>query len=146
MSGVSWGSMLTRFIPEGEFDSVPESELVVDDSKIVFDDVLRGSDFICNFPVFESLSDEFDDTLLSFAGNAFSVALDSEHNCLRYRRVASFTRLIPPLIPNRKKRRLKCAFTVRRAILSCRAISEFWQPCSSSSTICSSRGPSRINL
>ena len=105
-----------------------------------------GSDFICDFPVLESLSDEFDDSLLSFAGNTFSVALASEHSCLRYRRVASFTRLIPPLIPNRKKRRLKCAFTVRRAILSCRAISEFSQPCNSSSTICCSRGPSRINL
>ena len=60
--------------------------------------------------------------------------------------VASFTRLIPPVIAKRKKRRLKCAFTVRLAILSCRAISELSQPCSSSSAICCSRGPSRIEL
>jgi len=115
---VSWGAVLAGFIPECEFDPIPESELVVDDSKIVFDDVFCGSDFICDFPVFESLSDEFDNPVLSFAGNPFSVALASEHSCLRYKRVASFTRLMPPLIPNLKKRRLKCAFTVRRAIFN----------------------------
>ncbi len=60
--------------------------------------------------------------------------------------VASLTRLIPPVIANRRKRRLKCALTVRRAILSCRAISELSQPCSSSSAICCSRGPSRMEL
>lgn len=60
--------------------------------------------------------------------------------------VASLTRLIPPVIAKRKKRRLKCAFTVRRAILSCRAISALSQPWSSSSAICCSRGPSRIEL
>ena len=54
--------------------------------------------------------------------------------------------MIPPVIAKRKKRRLKCAFTVRLAILSCRAISELSQPCSSSSAICCSRGPSRIEL
>ena len=60
--------------------------------------------------------------------------------------VASLTRLMPPVIAKRKKRRLKCAFTVRRAILSCRAISALSQPWSSSSAICCSRGPSRIEL
>ena len=30
--------MLTGFVPQGEFDSVPESELVVDNSQIVLDD------------------------------------------------------------------------------------------------------------
>jgi hypothetical protein len=53
---------------------------------------------------------------------------------------------MPPVIAKRKKRRLKCAFTVRRAILSCRAISALSQPWSSSSAICCSRGPSRIEL
>ena len=56
------------------------------------------------------------------------------------------TRLIPPVIAKRRKRRLKCALTVRLAILSCRAISELSQPWSSSSAICCSRGPSRIEL
>jgi hypothetical protein len=53
------------------------------------------------------------------------------------------TRLIPPVIPNRRNNRLKWAFTVRRAILSWLAISALSHPCSSSSTICCSRGPSR---
>jgi hypothetical protein len=41
-------------------------------------------------------------------------------------------------------RRLKCAFTVRRAIWSCLAIASLSQPCSSNSAICCSRGPSRM--
>jgi hypothetical protein len=134
------------FIPEGEFDPVPESELVIDDSEIVFDDMFSGSDCICDFTILESLSDKLDNPLLALTGYSTSVAFLSEHSSLRYKRVASFTRLIPPVIPNRRKRRLKCAFTVRRAILSCLAISELSQPCNSSSTICCSRGPSRTDL
>ena len=95
------------FVPEGEFDSVPESELVIDDAKVILDDVLGGADFSCNFAVFESLSNEFDDTLFSFTGDSFTVAFASEHICLRYKSVASLTRLMPPLIPNLKKSRLK---------------------------------------
>lgn len=53
------------------------------------------------------------------------------------------TRLIPPVIPKRRNNRLKCAFTVRRAIFSSLAISALSQPCNSNSTICCSRGPSR---
>ena len=51
--------------------------------------------------------------------------------------------MIPPVIPKRRNNRLKCALTVRRAIFNCLAISALSQPCSSSSTICCSRGPSR---
>src|SRR5215475_7575900 len=112
-SGVGWDFVSAGLIPEGEFDPVPESELIVDDSEVIFDDVFCGSDCICNFTVFESLGDELDDALLSFVGDTLSIPLASEHSCLRYKSVASFTRLIPLLIPNRKKRRLKCAFTVR---------------------------------
>jgi hypothetical protein len=120
--------VLVSFVPEGEFDPIPESELVIDDAKIVFDDMLGGSDGICNFAVLESLSDEFDDSLLPLAGCTICVTPVSKHSCLRYNKVASFTRLIPPLIPKRRKRRLKCAFTVRRAILSWLAISALSQP------------------
>ena len=107
-----------RFVPEGKLDSVPQSEFVVDGSKIVLDDMLRGSDGICDFPILESLRNEFDDAMLSLAGRSIPIPLASIHNCLRYKRVASFTRLIPLLMPNRRKSRLKCAFTVRRAMLS----------------------------
>jgi len=102
---VGWDFVSAGLVPEGEFHPVPESKLVIDDSEIVLDDVFGSSDGIGNFPVFESLSNELDDALLPFAGCAFSVSF--EHICLRYKRVASFTRLIPLLIPKRKKRRLK---------------------------------------
>src|ERR1700730_5665495 len=117
-SGVGGFFVAPSLVPQREFDSVPQPELVVDDPKVVLDDMLGSSDAFCNFPILKSLGDEGDDKLLSFAGYTGSIALASEHSCLRYKRVASFTRLIPLLIPNRKNRRLKCAFTVRLAILS----------------------------
>src|SRR5580704_4579226 len=144
-SGVSRDLVSAGFIPEGKFDPVPESELVIDGPEVVFDDVLCGSDCICNFAVFESLGDEFDDLLFSFAGASFSIALASEHNCLRYKSVASFTRFTPSWMPKRKKRRLKCALTVRRAMFSCLPISSLSHPCNRSSAICCSRGASRTN-
>jgi hypothetical protein len=64
------------------------------------------------------LGNKLNNSALSFVGDALSVTFASKHNCLRYKSVASFTRLIPLVIPNRRKRRLKCAFTVRRAMLS----------------------------
>ena len=135
--------MHTGFVPEGKLDPIPESELVVNDFKVVLDDKFSCSDVGSNISVFESLSNECDDPLLALIGNERSVAIVSEHSCLRYKRVASFTRLIPVLIPNLKNRRLKCAFTVRRAMWSCFAISVLSHPCSSNSVICCSRGPRR---
>lgn len=134
------------FVPEGEFDSIPESELVIDDSEIILDDVFSSSDFVGNFFILESLGNKFDNSALSFAGYALSVSFFSKHNCLRYKSVASLTRLMPLVIPNRKNSRLKCAFTVRRAILSCRAISSLSHPCRSNSTICCSRCPKRTGF
>jgi hypothetical protein len=81
-SGVGGGTVSSGFIPESEFNSVPESKFVVDDSKVVLDDVLCGSDDVCDFTVFESLGNEFDDLVLSFAGDTVSVTFDSEHSCL----------------------------------------------------------------
>jgi hypothetical protein len=82
-SGVRRDFLLARFVPEGQFDSIPEPEFVVDDSEVIFDDVFGGSDFVRNLSVLESLGDEFDDSLFSFAGYTVSVTLFSEHNCLR---------------------------------------------------------------
>jgi hypothetical protein len=82
-SGVRWDVLSAGFVPEGQFDPVPEAELGVDDSQVIFDDVFRGSDFIRDFAVLKSLGDEFDDSLLALAGYAVSVTLLSEHNCLR---------------------------------------------------------------
>jgi len=119
---------------------------VVDGAEIVFDDVFCCSDDLCDFAIFESLGDELEDSLLSCVGSPLPAAFAAKHSCFRYKSVASFTRLIPLLIPNRRKSRLKWAFTVRRAIFSCLAISELSQPCSSRSAICCSRGPSRMGL
>jgi len=106
-SGLGRTFVLSSFVPQGKLDPVPESKFVVDGAKVVLDDVLGGSDAGGDFAVLKSLGDESDDALFSFIGSAFPIALLSKHNCLRYKRVASFTRLIPPLIPKRKKRRLK---------------------------------------
>ena len=143
---MDWLFVASCFVPEGQLDSVPESELVIDDSEIVLNNVLRGSNGISDFAVLESLGDEFNNSLFSFTRDALSVPFVCEHNCLRYKSVANFTRLIPPVMPKRKKRRLKWALTVLRAILSCLAISALSQPWSSSSAICCSLGPSRIGL
>ena|SRR5215469_6427612 len=138
--------VFSGFVPEGKLDSIPESEFVVDDSEIILDDVLSSSDFVGNFFIFESLGNKFDNSALSLARYALSVTFFSKHNCLRYKSVASLTRLMPLVIPNRKNSRLKCAFTVRRAILSCRAISSLSHPCRSNSTICCSRCPKRTGF
>ena len=82
-SGVRRDFLSTRFVPEGQFDSVPEPKLVIDDSEVIFDDVFGSSDGIRDFSVFKALGDEFDNLLFSLAGNSVSVTLLSEHACLR---------------------------------------------------------------
>jgi hypothetical protein len=82
-SGVRRDFLSARFVPEGQLDSIPETELVVDNSEVIFDDVFGGSDFVGDFSILESLGDEFDDPLLSLTGYTVSIALFSEHNCLR---------------------------------------------------------------
>jgi hypothetical protein len=82
-SGVRRDFLSAGFVPEGQFDAVPETEFVVDDAKVIFDDVLGSSDFVRDFPVLKSLGDEFNDSLFPLAGYSVSVTLFSEHSCLR---------------------------------------------------------------
>src|SRR5437660_906320 len=82
-SGVALLLESSGFVPESEFDSVPESELVIDDAKIVFDHVLGSADGVCHLSVFEPEGNEFDDSILSLAGNSCAVAPALEHSCLR---------------------------------------------------------------
>jgi hypothetical protein len=96
-----------RLIPQGKFHAVPESELVVDHAEIILHHVLRGADGMRYFVVLQALGYELDDAVFAFTGDTASIAFVCKHNCLRYNRVASFTRLIPPLIPKRKNSRLK---------------------------------------
>ena len=70
------------------------------------EDLLRGG---------VAFGHEFDDALFTFTWDTGSILPICMHACLRYNRVASLTRLIPPVIPKRRNNRLKCALTVRRA-------------------------------
>ena len=70
------------FIPEGEFNTIPESELVVDDAEVVLDNVFGGANFAGDVAILESLGDEFDDAVLAFTGDPVSVAFDCKHSCL----------------------------------------------------------------
>src|SRR5215470_3177984 len=96
----------TRLIPKRKFYAVPEPQLVVDGSEIVFDDVFSGADFVSDFLVLKSSGDEFNDSLLPFTWIG-SADASSEHSCLLYKSVANLTRLTPPLIPKRVNSRLK---------------------------------------
>src|SRR6266567_1825952 len=102
-----------------------------------------GADSFRHFTVLQAFGNKLDDSVFTLTGDTCPITSTCRHACLRYNRVASFTRLIPPVMPKRRNNRLKWAFTVRRAILSWLAISALSQPCKRSSTICCSRGPSR---
>src|ERR1022692_569124 len=96
-----------RFIPQRKFHAIPESKLVVDNAKIVLHHVFRGADGMGDVAVLQALGNKFDDSVLTLAGDTGSITFVCKHNCLRYNRVASFTRLIPPVIPKRRNNRLK---------------------------------------
>src|SRR5579864_545602 len=127
-------------MPEGKFYPVPEAELVIDGSQIILHDVFTRSDDLGYFFVLQAFGNELDDSVFTFTWDTVPIASNCRHACLRYNKVASFTRLIPPVIPKRRNNRLKWAFTVRLAIVSWVAISALSQPCKSSSTTCCSRG------
>jgi len=73
--------ILTRFIPEREFDSVPEAEFVVDYAEVVLDNVFGCAEGICNFPVLTAFGDELDDGMFSGIGSA-GIDCFSDHSCL----------------------------------------------------------------
>src|SRR5258708_1424317 len=107
-----------RFIPQREFDAIPQSELVVDHSQVVLHDVLGRPDSFRYFLVLQTFGHELDDEVFTLTWDTGAITSICRHACLRYNRVASLTRLIPPVMPKRRKSRLKWAFTVRRAMLS----------------------------
>jgi hypothetical protein len=79
-----------RFVPEGEFDAIPESKFVIDDAQIVFYDILGRAHHLCDFTVLESLSDKSDYSPLSLVWSTFSVALPSRHSGLHMETVQAF--------------------------------------------------------
>src|SRR5450631_2475371 len=120
--------MPASFIPQRQLYAVPEPQFVVDGAEIVLNDVLGGPDLVGDFFILESLGDEFDDSLFALVGTSVTAVFSSEHSCLRYKSVASFTRLTPLSMPKRTNNRLKWAFTVLRAIFNCLEISSLSQP------------------
>ena len=94
----------SRLVPQGKFDTVPHTQLVVEGSKTVLEEVLGGSNFAGDVPVTEALGD---DALFPFSWAALPVKIMSEHRRLLYIKVASLTRLMPLVMPKRKNRRLK---------------------------------------
>ena len=69
----------SRPVPQGKLDTVPHTQLVVDGSKTVLEDVLGGSNFTNDVPVSEALGDEGDDALFPFSWAALPVKIMSEH-------------------------------------------------------------------
>jgi hypothetical protein len=49
--------MLARFVPKSQFNSVPQPELVVDNAKVVLDDVLGRAEDLSDFRVLQPLGD-----------------------------------------------------------------------------------------
>src|SRR5258708_7365059 len=96
-----------RLIPEGEFDTIPKSKFVVDHAQVVLHDMLGRTDGFRDFAVLQAFGNELDDSLFTFTGDTCPITSSCRHACLRYNRVASFTRLIPPVIPKRRNNRLK---------------------------------------
>ena len=97
----------SRLVPQGKLDTVPHTQLVVEGSKTVLEEVLGGSNFTNDVPVTEALGDEGDDALFPFSWASLPVKIMSEHRRLLYIKVASLTRLMPLVMPKRKNRRLK---------------------------------------
>ena len=72
--------MSPGFVPQRQLDPIPESQLVVDGAKIIFDYVFGGAHGKGDFAVLQSLGNEFNDALFSLVGDPASVELFSEHN------------------------------------------------------------------
>ena len=97
----------TRFIPEREFNAIPEPEFVINHTQVILYDMFRGSDGVSYFFVLQAFGNELDDSVFTFIWDTGAIPSICRHTCLRYNRVASFTRLIPPVIPKRRNKRLK---------------------------------------
>ena len=66
------------FVPEGEFNSIPQSKFVVNDAQVIFYNMLSRTHGFRDFMVLESFSDQRNHSPLSLIRNTFSVAL-SQH-------------------------------------------------------------------
>jgi len=72
---------LVHFIPQSKFDPIPQSQFVVNDAKVVLDDVLGRTDAYRNVAILEPLRNKLDDSALPFVRDAVSIAVSSKHGC-----------------------------------------------------------------
>jgi hypothetical protein len=61
-------------MPEGKLYSVPEPELVIDDSQIILHDVFGRSDGLGYFFVLQAFGNEFDDSVFTFTWDTVPIA------------------------------------------------------------------------
>jgi hypothetical protein len=59
--------MLPRYIPQREFDAVPQSQLVINQAQIILDYMFRGSEILGDFAVLATLGYALDDEVLALA-------------------------------------------------------------------------------
>jgi hypothetical protein len=68
------GLAATRLIPQGQFHTVPQPELVIDHPQVILDDMFSRSDLLGDLPVLQSLCNELDDSVFTFTGDPGSIA------------------------------------------------------------------------
>jgi hypothetical protein len=69
----------SRFIPEGQFNAIPEPEFIVDGAKVILYDMLSHAGGFCDFTVFEPSGNKLDDPLLSLGKDAASIEFSPKH-------------------------------------------------------------------
>jgi hypothetical protein len=74
-SGYKLPLIPARFIPQGEFDPVPKSELVIDHAEIILHHVFRGADGVRYLVVLQSLGYKLDDAVFALTGCTGSIAV-----------------------------------------------------------------------
>ena len=67
-------AMSVRFVPEGEFNPIPEPKLIVDSAKIILHDVFGRSDGLGYFFVLQAFGNEFDDSVFTFTWDTVPIA------------------------------------------------------------------------
>src|SRR5207245_10591103 len=75
-------------VPQGKLDTVPHSQLVVDGSQTVLDDVLRTSNCSGNVPLLVHPGDERNDGVFTLSWASFHVKITSGQCMLLLTRVA----------------------------------------------------------
>ena len=82
LSPANLALMRTRFIPQGEFNSIADADLVVDDAEIITDDLLAHSEPVRYFPILKPLGDQLNHVLLT--RTRLAIVLADKYPSLRH--------------------------------------------------------------